>query len=145
MNISPLKAALAVAGVAIVAGVGTVLAFDDIASPEPIELSAAPSDASDASDSSEPDAAQDDAPSDVGDDAPSPAPSTSSIDEAEARRFALEEVGDGEVVHIEADRDDGRAEWEDSRRWHHAATSRSRQWRRPRARSGATPAGSTGR
>jgi uncharacterized membrane protein YkoI len=90
------KATVAIAGVALVVGAGVALAFDDVAATGPIELSTVASD--DSSEGTDADTSQD--------------ATGSSIDEAEARRLAVEQVGDGEVVHIRAERDDGRDEWE---------------------------------
>lgn len=90
------KAAVVVAGVALVVGAGVALALDDVAAPGPIELTTAASD--DRSEGNGADTSQQ--------------PAEASIDEAKARRLAVEAVGDGEAVHIRADRDDGRNEWE---------------------------------
>lgn len=100
------KIAGAVIGVALIGGVGAAVAFDEVGTAGPIELSAVSDDAT-----SEP---ADPTPADPGptDPAPADAVDPASIGEAEARRLAVEEVGGGQAVHIRADRDDGRSEWE---------------------------------
>lgn len=102
------KVTVAVAGAALIVGAGVALALDDVASPRPIELSAvSDTRSSDAASADETPQSTDPSGADHAQE-----PTGSSIDETEARRLAIVEVGDGEVVHVRADRDDGRAEWE---------------------------------
>lgn len=117
MRTTPLMVLLAGGAAIAVTAVGVAIAVDDVATPTPIELSAVPADqaadtdqADDAPSGDSTDATADDPPAgDATDTADDPASAT--IDEDDARRIALEEVG-GEVIHVRADRDDGRPEWE---------------------------------